>query len=272
MRSRSTGSRCAAAALASVVVAAACGGGSSAPTAPAPAPSLPPTSACGTINGANPGARIVNGVECRAGASPVVLVNVRDRLGVPLGACSGTVIAARAVLTGAHCLDGDVAAARVWLGTGPEILAESFAYFPNYSQNNSATPDVGIIRVGQDLGVAPVPLLTSRDARPGETAVIAGWGRDQNTIGATLRAGTAVITAVGPLLLETAFTTSASSICAGDSGGPLLLSEGGTWSLAGVTSAASVATCNTGTNYYVNMRNQAALNFVLGHVPDATRR
>ncbi|HSL24116.1 MAG TPA: trypsin-like serine protease [Vicinamibacterales bacterium] len=208
---------------------------------------------------------IVNGAECRAGTSAVVLINLRDRAGNAVGACSGTIIAPRVILTGAHCLDEEVTTARIWLGTGAEIVAESFAHFPNYSQGNSATPDVGIVRMAQDLAPAPVPLLTTRDPRVGETAVIAGWGRNQASVPATLRAGTAVLSAVGPLYLETQFSATASSICSGDSGGPILLSEGGTWTVAGVISAASVAGCTTGTNFYVNIRNAAVLAFVRGH-------
>lgn len=251
---------------------AACGGSSSPLTSPGPPPAVTPTDACNAIGGTRLGTTaIVNGADCSLGNSAVVLINLRNRQGDSLGACSGTVIAPRAVLTGAHCLDEDVAIARVWLGTGPEIVAESFVHYPGYGPGSSL-PDVGVLRMREDLRPAPVPLLTSRDARVGETAVIAGWGRDQSSVPATLRAGTAVISSVGPQRLETAFTSNASSICSGDSGGPILLSEGGTWSVAGVISATSTAGCTTGTAFYVNLRNPSAQAFVLAHVPEAGRR
>jgi hypothetical protein len=250
-------------------------GGSSPPTAPTgPAPSVPVAAACEAI-GTRPlsTTAILNGSACALGSSPVVLLNMRGPGGVGGGACSGTLIGPRAVLTGAHCLDEGMVSATAWLGPpGEPIAAESFTYFPNYSGNNPSTPDVGIVRFAQDLGPTPVPLLTSRDARVGETAVIAGWGRDQSDIPATLRAGTAVLTAVGALHLETRYTTNASSVCSGDSGGPILLSEGGTWAVAGVISATSGTVCNTGTNFYVNLRNAAALAFVLQQAPEAGRR
>lgn len=250
-----------------------CGGSSSPLTSPGPPPAVTPTDACGAIGGARQGAAsIVNGAECSQGNSAVVLINLRSQERVAVGACSGTIIAPRAVLTGAHCLDEDVAIARVWLGPpGPEIVAASFVYYPGYGPGSSL-PDVGILRMSEDLRPAPVPLLTSRDARVGETAVIAGWGRDQNSVPATLRAGTAVISSVGPQLLETAFTSNASSICSGDSGGPILLSEGGSWSVAGVISATSTAGCTTGTAFYVNLRNPNAQAFILSQVPEAARR
>jgi hypothetical protein len=215
----------------------------------------------------------VNGATCTAGTSPVVLLNLQSEFGVNLGACSGTMIAPRAILTGAHCLDDDVALVKVWLGTGPQVVAQSFAYYPNFRFNDTASRDVGIVRLDRDLGPAPVPLLTSRNARVGETAVIAGWGRDENNAPATLRAGAAVITAAGALHLETQVRPNGSSICSGDSGGALLLSEGGEWSIGGVISASSTTGCiNSGTGFYVNLRNPEALSFVLEQVPEARQR
>lgn len=247
-------------------------GGSAPPTAPTgPTPTVPVTAACEAIGAGPLTTAILNGTACALGNSPVVLLNLRG-LDDNAGACSGTIIAPRAVLTGAHCLDEDVRSARIWLGSGAEISAASFTHFPNYAGNNPATPDVGIVRFAQDLGPAPVPLLTSRDPRVGETAVIAGWGRDQDSVPATLRAGTAVLTAVGALYLESQYTTNASSICSGDSGGPLLVSEGGRWAIAGVISATSTAVCSTGTNFYVKVRNPAALAFIVEQVPEAAQR
>lgn len=248
-----------------------CGGGT--PASPSPGPGLPATSACAAIGAANLSASaIVNGVPCATGNSGVVLLNLENQFGGRIGACSGTIVAPRAVLTGAHCLDEDVRRVKVWVGTGAEITAQSFAYFPDYRANDPAGRDVGVVRMAQDLSPRPISLLTSRDARVGETAVIAGWGRDESSIPATLRAGTALITAAGTVFLETRFSSNASSICSGDSGGPILLQQGGAWAVAGVISAASASSCNTGTNFYVNLRNPEALAFVLQHVPEALRR
>lgn len=252
----------------------ACGGGgstASAPTTPAPGPALPPSGVCGAI-GVSASMAILSGTECPAGNSAVVLLNMRDRDDFAVGACSGTIIASRAILTAAHCIDGDTAVVRVWLGSGTERTAESFTPHPDYRSAGNSTADVGIVVMAEELGRVPIPLLISRDARVGEMAIIAGWGRDQNSVPATLRAGATTITAAGATLLETQFGANVSSVCSGDSGGPILLSEGGEWVMGGVTSATSANVCNTGTNYYVSLRNTSVSSFILSRVPQAVRR
>lgn len=256
-------------------VLAACGGGGSGstptPTSPAPIPSA---DACNAL-GATPssGTAILNGSACSPDRSPVVLLNMRRDDGAALGACSGTVVGPRAILTAAHCLDEGVQIVRVWLGPpNPEINAASWVFYPGYVFNRPDLYDVGVLFMNEDLPRTPVAVLTSRDARSGETAIVAGWGRDQNAAGATLRAGSTTLSAVGPSLLETLYRPPSSSICSGDSGGPILLQEGGSWTIGGITSATSDNVCNTGTNFYQSVRHPSVRAFILQHVPAIPQR
>jgi secreted trypsin-like serine protease len=259
--------------LCGVVMSAACGGGGSTPTSstsPSPAPTTPVTAACGAIGGQT--VQIVNGTDCNSATSSVVLLNMKDASGQQNGSCSGTVIAPRAVLTAAHCLGSGTASVKVYPGSGSEIASLSFARHPNYNESANTSLDVGVVLTTDDIGRPAVPLLLSRDARVGETAVIAGWGKDQNLVAATLRAGTATITAVSSLLVQTEYTNNFSSTCQGDSGGPLLLQESGTWAIAAIISANSTLACSFGTNYFANLRNADISSFILSNVPDASKR
>jgi V8-like Glu-specific endopeptidase len=257
----------------------ACGGGSSGSppsTSPTPAPTTPGINACAAIAGTSSiiSADIVTGTDCSTAASAVVKINMNDATKLPLGSCSGTIIGTRSVLTAAHCLVNGVAGVQIYLGVEDGTLrtASSFAAYPGYHEGDPNGLDVGVVTFAADIGRAALPVLLSRDARVGETSVIAGWGNDLNQNAATLRAGTASITAVGSNFLQTQFTTTASGVCQGDSGGPLLLQEGGAWAVAGIISANTTTACSSGANFYANVRNSQISSFIRANVPDAATR
>jgi len=255
------------------VTAASCGGSlPSIPSLPSPTPLPSGVTACGAISGLSTSSRaIVNGSSCTAATSSVTLLYLVGSDGRAVGSCSGTVIGPTAVLTAAHCLGSDTALVRISFGPGREITASSFVASPDYHGTDSNSLDVGVVLTSQPIGQPIIPVLTSRDPVAGEQAVIAGWGQDLYGLSYVLRAGVASIGQVGPVYVLNSYGANSASTCSGDSGGPLLVSVGGSWTVAGVTSAVSGA-CVSGTDYFVNVRNPTVRAFILGAAPDAAQR
>jgi hypothetical protein len=215
---------------------------------------------------------IINGLVCNGSTSPVVGVVLQDATGKVIGFCSGTVIASNAVLTAAHCLDGETKQVSITLGglSGRGIAATSFAPIPEYNPDVSLSPDVGIVIVGQTIARTPVPLLLSREAVAGEQGVVAGYGIDATGANeGTLRAGTVTLIRVLGNFIVSDFSGDASNPCNGDSGGPLLLKQSGTWALAGVISAGESGDCKSGFSDYARIRNETISAFILSMVPAA---
>ena len=254
---------------AAALLLAACGGGSvpATPTQPAP---IPAAQACDAVGGIGSTISIYSGAECSPERGPIVRLNMRDAGGA-VGSCSGTIIGPRAVLTAAHCLDGGATEVRVWLGVGEEYTAASFAYHPQFD-TNSLQFDAGVVLMGEDLPRAPAALLTSRSGQIGEAAILAGFGRDENSVTTKLRAGSTTVSNVTATRLETKFAPPSSSICSGDSGGPIFLQTGGVWAIAGISSATSQVACNDGTNYYQAVFPSDIRTFVEQFVPGVIYR
>ncbi|GMV22248.1 MAG: hypothetical protein AMXMBFR57_21970 [Acidimicrobiia bacterium] len=254
------------------VMAAGCGSDTPAtPTAPAP---ISGTDACSALGGGTAGGlAILSGAVCSPTNSAVVRVNMRTAAGGAAGICTGTVITSRAVLTAAHCLDEEVAAADVFLGNPaePDFRATALRVYPGFVFNATGF-DVAVMVFDRDIPRTPMPILTSRQATVGEAAVIAGWGRDENDVTTQLKAGSTTISAVSATLLQTVFAPPSASVCSGDSGGPILVQENGRWAIAGITSATSSTACNTGTNFYQAVFNTNVRNFIVEHAPTVTQR
>jgi hypothetical protein len=255
-----------------VAMSAACG--SSSPASPTVNAPIPAAQACAALGQTSGGLAILNGAICDPARSPVVRLNMRDALGTPVGSCTGTIIGPRSILTAAHCVDGEVATVRVWLGipADPEIVAQSFVMWPNFVFNSPSSFDVAVVMVAEDLGRTPVFILTSRDGVVGETAILAGWGRDDVAASTNLRAGSTVLSGVTSAALQTIFAPPSSSVCQGDSGGPIFLLQGGVWTQAGITSATSQLVCNDGTNFYQSVRHPSVRAFILQYVPAVGQR
>jgi V8-like Glu-specific endopeptidase len=231
----------------------------------------PAVDACGAVSGVagSPGQRIINGTECLARGSSVVLVRLFDGRGRESGGCSGTVISSRAVLTAAHCLT-DVGSIIVD-GAGREMRAASFRAIPGYSERNADSPDVGVIIMEEPIPLTAVPLLLSREVRSGDAGVIAGYGDDERGTYGILRAGPITIDEVKARFLVAYYTGTGSNTCWGDSGGPLLMVSGDRYAIAGVTSGGD-SSCLRGMSDFAKITNAEISSFILGMVPDAVRR
>ncbi len=244
---------------------AACGSSTSPTAATAPGNTGSSASACGVLNGGQALQAIVSGTACSSANSSVVSLTRWDGNGQMIGSgCSGTVIAARAVLTAGHCLNGVGAVAISAAGT--TIQGTGFT--------RSDSQDVGVIVTGQDIPLRPFALLSSRSAVVGERAVIAGFGLDENGAGGTLRAGAATISAVNSDYVQTQFAAdgSGSGLCSGDSGGALLVFQGGGWVLAGIPVSISAGCTQAGTDSFVNVQNPGVASFISQTAPGVTWR
>jgi V8-like Glu-specific endopeptidase len=183
--------------------------------------------------------------------------------------CTGALIAPRAVLTAAHCLDNRRAAdVRVFVGTdvtgaGETLDVVAAEVDPTYDPTSGAN-DVAVLTLGTAATVAPLPLASSVDAGlVGKTVRLVGFGVDENGQAGIERSGEALVESIDAALFR--YTPSPANTCGGDSGGPVLYDDGSGERIIGVTRSGDAACASFGTATRVD----AVSAFLAGAV-DAT--
>lgn len=219
----------------------------------------------GAVTATDPPTEVVGGQAAAAREFPF-MVGIMDRSvrnNFNAQFCGGSLIGADAVLTAAHCVEGESPATIDVLvktsrldGSGVRKGVRSISVHPGYDDFTSAN-DVAVLRLRRPVGrlgagrAAVVPLGASSQAArwaPGTPATVTGWGltSDGGNASVALRkvsvpvvSDTACRNAYGSELVASVMLCAGQAgrdSCQGDSGGPLVVRNGSQWLQIGVVS------------------------------------
>ncbi|HEY9094697.1 MAG TPA: trypsin-like serine protease [Hydrogenophaga sp.] len=241
----------------------ACGGGSS-----KEAVDLDPAVLCHSV-GAEP--KVLNGASCGSYRTTPVVVLYAVGADRQVKLCSGTRISNNEVLTAAHCVSDQPK--RVVAGVfkaDSEVSgldATAWVVHPDYVGTGRFAYDAAIVRFPDGLPNPIMGILDSAPVKKGQLVYFAGWGLPELE---RLAVGAATVSAAGAEFVQVKYNGEASTICAGDSGGPIYRLVGDRPGLVGITSNSETLDCGANnTSSFTNVQTPRVLEFIQANAPSA---